>query len=156
MPKDDYRTWDQDPFCFLGRFLQTQNRLSDLPQGRARGGLEELLDFEESDVIQEGELQYLFWNRLYWFRRIQRRALRSDFVTDVHIRKRKTYSFILKRLSTVQVREPLPNMKTCIFGGYEPGLTWDPGRILRSLCSTTSCCCHDAGTDVIFVRECVC
>ena len=38
MPKDDYRTLDQDPFCFLGRFLQTQNRLSDLPQGRARGG----------------------------------------------------------------------------------------------------------------------
>ena len=65
MPKDDYRTFDQDPFCFLGRFLQTQNRLSDLPQGRARGGLEELLDFEESDVIQEGELQHLYWNRLY-------------------------------------------------------------------------------------------
>ena len=65
MPKDDYHTFDQDPFCFLGRFLQTQNRLSDLPQGRARGGLEELLDFEESDVIQEGELQHLYWNRLY-------------------------------------------------------------------------------------------
>ena len=44
------------------------------------------------------------------------RAVRSDFVTNVQIRKIKTYSLNLKRFNTVQVREPLPNMKTYTFG----------------------------------------